>query len=157
MMRLVWALAICLALVAALRGQQQPPTLGPSTPTLQGPGSSRGGDLRMLAKVRRVYIEWIDNNLNEKLADDLAHVSWLKVVDKPDEADAVIRGSCYSLTRLKRLNAEVYLNDRVSGKSIWQDSIHVPFDPPDLSKAVNDAAAEILAHLNQSIRAASRR
>jgi hypothetical protein len=157
MKRLVWALAICLAPVAALRGQQQPPTLGPSQPSLQGPGSSRGGDLRMLAKVRRVYIDWIDNNLNEKLADDLGHVSWLKVVDKPDEADAVIRGSCYSLSRLKRLNVEVYLNDRVSGKSIWQDSIHVPFNPPDLSKAVGDAAAEIMDHLNQSIHAASRR
>jgi len=29
-----------------------------------------------------VYIERIDHDLNDRLTDDLAHASWLKVVDK---------------------------------------------------------------------------
>lgn len=154
MRHLIWGLAMCLVSVAALHGQQ-PPTLGPSQPSLEGPGHMRTTDPRMLVKMRKVYIEWIDNNLNEKLADDIAHVRWVKVVDKKDEADAVVRGSCFSLRRLKRLHAEVYINDRVTGKPIWQDVIRVPYNPPGLPKAVAQAASEILAHLNQSIHAAA--
>jgi hypothetical protein len=107
--------------------------------------------------MRKVYIEWMDHNLNEKLTDDLAHISWLKVVEKPEQADAVVRGTCFSLRRLKRLHAEVYISDRVSGKSIWQDVIRVPFNPPALPEAVDQAASEILAHLNESVHTARRR
>lgn len=154
MRHLIWGLAMCLVLVPALQGQQRP-TLGPSQPSLEGPGHMRTTNPRMLLKMRKVYIEWIDNNLNEKLADDMAHVRWVKVVDKKDEADAVIRGSCFGLRRMKRLHAEVYISDRVTGKPIWQDVIRVPYSPPALPKAVAQAASEILAHLNQSIHSAA--
>jgi hypothetical protein len=152
----IWSLAICLASVPALYSQQAP-TLGPSRPSLEGPANTRTANPRMLVRMRKVYIERIDHNLNVKLADDLAHVSWLKVVDNEDQADAIVRGTCFDLRRLKRLHAEIYISDRVSGKSIWQDVIRVPYNPPDLTKAVDQAASEILAHLNQSVRAAAKR
>lgn len=139
----------------AVLHSQQRPTLGPSRPSMRGPGSSQTANPRMLVRMRKIYIQRIDHNLNVKLADDLAHVSWIKVVNKPDEADAIVRGTCFSLQRLRRLHAEVYISDRVSGKSIWQDVIRVPYNPPTLSKAVDKAAAEILAHLSQSMRAAA--
>jgi hypothetical protein len=151
----ILALAMCLAPVPALFGQQAP-TLGPSRPSLRGPGNTRTANPRMLVKMRKVYIQRIDHNLNVKLADDLAHVSWLKVVDKEEQADAIVRGTCFDLRRLKRLHAEIYISDRVTGKSIWQDAIRVPYNPPDLTKAVDHAASEILAHLNQSVRAAAK-
>lgn len=155
MKRLAWALAICLVPIPMLRGQQRP-TLGPSQPSLGGHTSFRTANPRLLVKMRKVYIQRIDHNLNEKLADDLAHVSWVKVVNKPDEADAIVRGTCFSLRRLRRLHAEVYISDRITGKSIWQDVIRVPYDPPSLSKAVDHAATEILAHLNESIHQAAK-
>ena len=148
----------CLVMVfveAGMLHSQQRPTLGPSEPSMRGPGSSQTANPRMLVRMRKIYIQRIDNNLNERLTDDLAHVSWVKVVDKPEEADAIVRGTCFGLRRLKRLHAEVYISDRISGKSIWQDVIRVPYNPPALPKAVDDAAAEILVHLSQSIRAAA--
>lgn len=154
MRQLIWGLAMCLVLVPALHGQQ-PPTLGPSQPSLEGPGHMRTTNPRLLVKMRKVYIAWIGNDLNQKLADDMAHVHWVKVVNKKDEADAVVRGSCFGLRRLKRLHAEVYITDRVTGKSIWQDVIRVPYNPPTLPKAVAQAASEILLHLNQSIQTAT--
>jgi len=155
MRHLVWGLAICLVSIPVLRGQQRP-TLGPSEPSLNGPASSQTANAGLLVRMRKIYIERIDYNLNEKLSGDLARVSWVKVVDKPEEADAIVRGTCFSLRRLKRLHAEVYFSDRISGKSIWQDVIRIPYDPPALPKAVDQAAAEIMAHLNQSIRAAAK-
>jgi hypothetical protein len=152
----IWGLAMCLASGPVLYGQQAP-TLGPSRPSLEGPGNTRTANPRMLVKMRKVYIERIDHDLNVKLADDLAHVSWLKVVDKQDQADAIVRGTCFDLRRLKRLHAEIYISDRVTGKSIWQDVIRVPYNPPDLTKSLDRAASEILAHLNQSVRAAAKR
>jgi hypothetical protein len=152
----IWGLAMCLVSVPALYGQQAP-TLGPSRPSLEGPGHTRTANPRMLVKMRKVYIQRIDHNLNVKLTDDLSKVSWLKVVKNEDEADAIVRGTCFDLRRLKRLHAEIYISDRVSGKSIWQDVIRVPYNPPDLMKAVDHAATEIVAHLNQSVRAAAKR
>ncbi|TAM84124.1 MAG: hypothetical protein EPN47_02060 [Acidobacteria bacterium] len=156
MRRLIWALATCLLSTPVLYGQQAP-TLEPSHPSLGGGGSPRTANPRMLLKIRKVYIERIDYSLNEKLEADMAHVSWLKVVNNEDDADAIIRGTCFDLRHLKRLHAEIYISDRVSGKSIWQDVIRVPYTPPDLSKAVDQAATEILNHLDASVRAASRR
>jgi hypothetical protein len=152
----IWGLAMCLASVPVLYSQQAP-TLGPSRPSLEGPGNTRTANPSMLVKMRKVYIERIDHNLSVKLADDLAHVSWLKVVENEDQADAIVRGTCFDLRRLKRLHAEIYISDRVTGKSIWQDVIRVPYRPPDLTKAVDQAASEILAHLNQSVRGAAKR
>jgi len=152
----VWGLAMCLALLPPLYGQKRP-TLGPSGPSLRGPAASQTANPALLVKMRKVYIERMDDNLNEKLEGALAHVSWVKVVDKSDEADAIIRGTCFSLRRLKRLHAEVYISDRVTGESIWQDVVRVPYDPPGLPKAVDQAASEILLHLDQSIRTAAKR
>lgn len=154
MKQVACCLVIFFASVAALHSQQRP-TLGPSEPSMRGPGSSQTANPRKLVRMRKIYIQRIDNNLNTVLTDDLAHVSWIKVVNKPDEADAIVRGTCFGLHNLKRLHAEVYINDRVSGKSIWQDVIRVPYNPPTLAKAVDDAAAEILTHLSQSMRAAA--
>lgn len=156
MRHLIWGLAMCLVSIPILHGQQRP-TLGPSQPSLRGPTSSRTANARMLMKMRKVYIERIDHNLNEKLADDISHVSWLKVVKSENEADAIVRGTCFDLRRLKRLHAEVYISDRVTGKSIWQDVVRVPYNPADLSKAVDQAASDILEHLNESMRAAAKR
>lgn len=147
---------MCLASAPVLCGQQAP-TLGPSRPSLGEPGNTRTANPQMLLKMRKVYIERIDHNLNEKLEADLTHISWLKVVNNEDNADAIIRGTCFDLRRLKRLHAEVYISDRVSGKSIWQDIIRVPYTPPDLSKAVDEAATQILDHLTESVHTASRR
>ncbi|HET9178826.1 MAG TPA: hypothetical protein VFQ24_10770 [Terriglobia bacterium] len=156
MRRLIWALVICLTSTPALFSQQAP-TLGPSRPSLGEPGNTRTTDPGMLLKMRKVYVERIDHNLDEKLSDDIAHLSWLKVVDKEDDADAIMRGTCFDLPRLKRMHAEIYITDRVSGKSIWQDAVRIPYGPPDLSKAVDQVATEILDHLNASVRTASRR
>jgi hypothetical protein len=156
MRRLIWGLVMCLVSISALYSQQAP-TLGPSRPSLEGPSSTRTANPRMLLKMRKVYIERIDNNLNEQLEDDLAHVSWLKVVKSEEDADAIVRGTCFDLRRLKRLHAEVYITDRVTGKSIWQDAIRVSYTSPDLTKAVDQAATEIVAHLNESVRTASKR
>jgi len=156
MRHLIWGLAMCLVSVPVLRGQQAP-TLGPSRPSLKGPGNVRTANPRRLMKMRRVYIQRMDHNLNVKLADDIPHVSWLKVVDKPEEADAIVRGTCFNLRRLKRLHAEVYISDRVTGKSIWQDVIRVPYDPAAPQKAVDRAASDILEHLNESMHAAAKR
>lgn len=155
MRHLLCGLAFFVVFVPALPAQQAP-TLGPQRPSLAGPGNVRTVNARRLAHMKKVYIEWIDNKLNEKLTDDLSHISWLKVVNKQQEADAIIRGTCFSLRRLKQLHAEIYISDRVSGKPIWQDVIRVPYGPPDLTKAVDQAATEILAHLNQSIHQAAR-
>lgn len=154
--RLFWALVICLTSTLALFSQQAP-TLGPSGPSLAEPGNPRTTNPGMLLKMRKVYVEQIDHNLNERLEEDMAHLSWLKVVDKEDDADAIIRGTCFDLPRLKRMHAEIYITDRVSGKSIWQDAVRVAYGPPELSKAVDQAATEILDHLNASVRTASRR
>lgn len=155
MKHLVWALAMFLLSTPALRGQQRP-TLYPTRPSLGGgTGTSQTVNPGMLLRMRRIYIQRMDHNLNEILTDDLAHVSWIKVVGKPGQADAIVRGSCFSLSRLKRFHAEIYINDRITGKSIWQDVVRVPYNPPTLPKAVDDAAEEILAHLNQSIRTAA--
>jgi len=156
MRHLIWGLAMCLVSIPVLHAQQAP-TLGPSRPSLEGPRNTRTANPRRLVKMRTVYIQRIDHNLNVKLADDLAHVSWLKVVKNKDKADAIVRGTCFDLRSLKRLHAEVYINDRVTGKSIWQDVVRVPYNPAAPQKAVDQAASDILEHLNQSIHSAARR
>lgn len=154
MRHLIWGLAMCLVSIPALHGQQAP-TLGPSRPSLEGPGHMRTTNPRGLVKMRTVYIEQIDHNLNLTLADNLAHVSWLKVVDNKDKADAIVRGTCFDLRRLKSLHAEIYISDRVTGKSLWQDVVRVPYDPAAPQKAVDTAASDILEHLNESMHAAA--
>jgi hypothetical protein len=136
--------------------QEQPrPTLG-EAPSLGGPRTSTTTDLRKLLRVRTVYIEAIDNSLNDKLAEALGKMGPFRVVAKRSEADAVLRGTCFDSRRLKRLHSEVFLTDPHGG-SIWQDIIRQPFNPPPLDKAVTDSASVIIAHLGESVREAQRK
>lgn len=160
MKRLMSGLAICLFSIPLLYAQQRP-TLGPppgtGEPSVRGPVSSRTTNPGKLLRMRKIYIQRISHNFNEVLTNDLAHATRVKVVNKQSEADAVVRGTCFTLRNLRRLHAEVYISERVTGASIWQDAVNVPFDPPTLSKAVDNAAFKILSDLNQSLREASKR
>lgn len=139
-------------------GQQPAPTLGPSTaPSLSGPRTSSTTDPRKLVAIRMVFIEVIDNALGEKLAEGLVRLGRVRVVAQRSEADAVLRGSCFDSHRLRVVHSEVFLNDRSTGASIWQDNVRVPFNPPPLVKAVDATAAAILHHLSESISEAERR
>jgi len=139
-------------------GQQPAPTLGPSTaPSLGRARSSSTTDPRKLLAIRTVFIEAIDNGLSEKLAESLVRLGRFRVAAQRNEADAVLRGSCFDSHRLRAVHSEVFLNDRHSGSSIWQDNVRMPFNPPPLSKAVDATAAAILQHLSESILEAERR
>ncbi len=139
-------------------GPQQAPTLGPSAaPSLSGPRTSSTTDPRKLVAIRTVFIEAIDNALGEKLAEGLVRLGRFRVVAQRTEADAVLRGSCFDSHRLRAVHSEVFLNDRSTGASIWQDNVRVPFNPPPLVKAVDATAAAVLHHLSESISEAERR
>ncbi len=135
--------------------QQQRPTLG-EAPEGGGPRTSTTTDIRKLLRVRTVYIEAIDNGLNEKLTEALSKTGPFRVVAKKNEADAILRGTCFDARRLKRLHSEVFLTDSRGG-SIWQDDIRQPFNPPALEKSVTDSAAIIVEHLGESLREAQRK
>jgi curli biogenesis system outer membrane secretion channel CsgG len=131
--------------------KQQRPTLGPSSEeSLGGPSSAVTSDPARLAHTRKIYIENIDNRLSDKLLTGLGKSGRFRIVAERNEADAILRGTCFDSRRLKTLHSEVYLNDRVTGKSIWQDSVRVPYNPPSLAKAVDRTADEILKHLAAS-------
>jgi hypothetical protein len=139
--------------------QEQPrrPTLGPApAPSLYGPTTANTTDPRKLLRVRKIFVERIDNKLNEKLIEGLAKAHRFEVVAERNEADAVMRGTCFSLRRMKTLHSEVYLND-TTGASIWQDNVRRPYNPPALEAAVSETATVVLAHLSESIMQAERR
>jgi hypothetical protein len=135
--------------------QQQRPTLGES-PSAGGPRNSTTTDIRKLLRVRTVYIETIDNSLNEKLAEALSKAGPFRVVAKRNEADAILRGTCFDSRRLKSLHSEVFLTDPHGGP-IWTDIIREPFNPPPLDKSVMDSASLIVTHLGESLREAQRK
>jgi hypothetical protein len=135
--------------------QQQKPTLG-EAPSLGSLRTSSTTDIRKLLRVRTVYIETIDNSLNEKLAEALSKTGPFQVVAKRNEADAILRGTCFDSRRLKKLHSEVFLTDPHGGP-IWSDIIREPFNPPPLDKAVIDSASVIVAHLGESLREAQRK
>lgn len=140
-------------------GEEKRPTLGSEPdggPSLNGPRTSTTTDARKLLRVHTVFIETIDNSLNDKLVEDLSKSGPFRVAASRNEADAVLRGTCFDSRRLKRLHSEVFLTDRHGG-SIWQDIIHKPFNPPTLSKAVSDSALLIITHLTESVREAQRK
>jgi hypothetical protein len=142
--------------------QQEPPqrpTLGPQpAPTLRGgPHSATIIDARRLMRVRKIYVERIDNALSDKLVEGIGSSGRFQIVADREEADAVLRGTCLDLRRLKAVRSEVYLNDRVSGAAIWQDSVRRPFNPPALSKAVQETAVMIVESLTESVVEAERR
>lgn len=135
--------------------EQRRPTLGPPPePSLSGPRSSTTTDPRKLLRIQKIFIEPIDNLLSEKLASGLSKMGRFRLVTQRNEADAVLRGTCFDSRRLKTLHSEVYINDRVSGASIWQDIVRRPFNPPLLAKAVDDTAVRVLADLGGSIQEA---
>ncbi len=145
-------------------GQQSPsekpapkrPTLGPSgPPTLLGPKTSNTTDARRLVRVKKIYVERMDNGLDEKLIELLAKTRRVRLVGDYKEADAILRGTCFDSRRLKILRSEVYLNE-VKGASIWQDSVRRPINPPKIDVAVTEAAELITAHLTESMNEAER-
>ena len=140
--------------------QEQPeerPTLGPKTgPGLEaGPLTATTTDLKKLLRVRTLYIESIDNSLSEKLVSALGKWGRFRLVTKPKDADATLRGSCLESRRLKHVHSEVFIADR-NGASLWQDNIYRPFNPPGLEQAVSDTATLVAAHLQQSMREGER-
>jgi hypothetical protein len=137
---------------------QRKPSLGPApAPTLRGPRNFNIVDARKLSRLRKVYVERMDNKLSEKLIDALAEGGRLRLVADRGEADAVIQGTCLDLRRLKTVRTEIYINDRVTGDSIWQDSVRRAYNPPPLDKAVGETATLVLQHLRESIEEADRR
>src|SRR5579859_1552748 len=136
---------------------QKRPTLGPAPPpSLNGPRSSTTTDPRRLNHLKKIFVENIDNSLSDKLMEGLAKTGRFRIVADVKEADAVLRGTCFDSHRLKSLHSEVFISDRVTGASIWQDNVRRSFNPPALEKAVDDTAEIIIEHLNESVREAQR-
>lgn len=185
MKKVIWCVAMCLALGSLGWSQQtgpkhgqgtqdgddstgqspateQRPTLGPATGPVvpEGvPSAAHAIDARRLLRIRTLYIERIDNGLSDRLVEAVARTGRFRIVTKPKEADATLRGSCLDSRRLKSVHSEVFISDR-SGASVWQDSVHRPFNPlkpPSLDQAVTDTAAMVAEHLEQSIREAGRK
>ncbi len=143
-------------------GEQSPPPQEQQRPTLNPqPGPSLGGgprtattnDARKLLRIRTLYVERMDNSLNERLLEDLTKMGRFRIVTSAKAADAVMRGTCLESRRLKRVHSEVFIADR-NGASVWQDDLYRPYNPPTLQKAVEDTAVLVVQHLTQSIRTA---
>ena len=160
MRRIVVLLVLALSLAPLLRaqeaqpqgGDQEPkPTLGPKPgPGESGPRTATVNDYRKLVRIRTLYVERMDNDLNEGLAASLGKLGRFKMASNAKEADAIVRGSCLESRRLKRLHTEVSITDR-GGGSIWQDIVMRPYNPPSLAQAVTDTAQTIAEHLGESI------
>jgi hypothetical protein len=134
------------------------PTLGAAPPpSLNGPKSSTTTDPQKLIRVRKIFVERIDNQLSDKLMEGLAKSGRFRIVADAKEADAVLRGTCFDSRRLKSVHSEVFISDRVTGASIWQDTVLRPFNPPTLQKVVDDTATTIVGHLNDSLHEAERK
>lgn len=139
-------------------GDQNRPTLGAAPPpSINGPRSSTTTDPQKLNRLRKIFVERIDNLLSDKLMEGLAKTGRFRIVADVKEADAVLRGTCFDSHRLKSVHSEVFISDRVTGASIWQDNVRHSFNPPALEKAVDDTAEIILEHLNESVREAQRK
>ncbi len=137
---------------------QNRPTLGPPpTPSLHGPRSSTTTDASKLLRIKKIFVERMDNQLSDKLTEGLAKLGRFRIVLDEKEADAVMRGSCLDSRRLKSVHSEVFISDRASGSSIWQDNVRHPFNPPGLEKAVDETATTILEHLNDDMTSAQRK
>ncbi len=147
--------------------QQQKPSLGqerseerPSLgkqPSLSGPRSSTTTDARKLMRIRTIFVERIDNLLSEKLVNGLSKTGRFRIVANRNQADAVLRGTCFDSRRLKTVHSEVYISERGNGASIWQDSVRRRYNPPPLDKVVDDTAVLILGHLTESLQEAQRK
>ncbi len=142
--------------------QQQPeqrPTLGPApAPTLGGgaPRTATTTNYRKLMRIRTLFVDRMDNSLNDKLVMAIGKSGRFRIVDKAKDADATLRGSCLESRRLKRVHTEVFISDR-TGASVWQDNLYRPYNPPALEKAVSDTATIVAEHLDASVREAERK
>ncbi|HKS94532.1 MAG TPA: hypothetical protein VJV74_00200 [Terriglobia bacterium] len=136
---------------------EKPPTLGKGT-TPEGPKTSTTSDPRRLMSIKTIYVDSnIENALGEKLAEGISKMGRFRIVAERKEADAVMSGTCFDSRRLKTVHSEVSLNDRASGHSIWQDVVRRHYNPPPLSKAVDETATILVGHLTESIQEAERR
>jgi len=136
----------------AQKKEEQRPTLGPSPGSAnEGPHNAITTDRGRLLRVRKVYVERIDNRLSDELLDGLAKSGRFSIVAERDEADGVFRGTCFDSRRLKIVHSEVFLSDRVTGASIWQDNVRQPYNPPPLKKAVEQTVEVVLKDLAASI------
>ncbi|HET7840668.1 MAG TPA: hypothetical protein VFM21_03640, partial [Terriglobia bacterium] len=136
--------------------EEKRPTLGPPTPPTPGmvpvgPATDFVLDAAKLMRVRKVYVEAIDNHLSDKLMDGLSKSGRFQVVADKKDADAIIRGTCFDARHLRSVHTEIFMSDRLTGKSIWQDTVRVPYSPPPLAKAVDATADRILLHLANSV------
>jgi len=132
-------------------GQEQKPTLGPPPgSSTRAPRTATVNDYQKLTRIRKLYVERMDNALNDKLIVTLGKLGRFKIVASPKEADALVTGSCLESRRLKRLHSEVFISDQ-GGASIWQDNVFRPFNPPSLEQAVNETARVVAEHLGQSL------
>jgi len=149
-------------------GQQQqqpnqpPPSLEKPAPGNEpaSPGSSHSSsvtDERRLMRIRTIYVDRMDNQLSDKLMEGLAKIGRFHIVAERKDADAVFTGTCFDSRHLKQVHSEVFLNDRASGSSIWQDIVRRPYNPPSLAASVQDSADVIIAHLTQTIQEAERK
>lgn len=137
--------------------QSERPTLGPrSGPGVEaGPSTATTTDIRKLLRIRTIYVESIDNSLSDKLVEALGKWGRFRLVTKPKDADATLRGTCLESRHLKHVHSEVYISDR-NGKSVWQDAIYRPYNPPSLDQAVDDTARLVAAHLEQTVQRGER-
>jgi hypothetical protein len=157
----MWVLFLGYGILAAQ--QQRPPTLGPppdqQPPTLGGSASPAGPhaanttDARKLTRIHAIFIESMDNDLAQKLADQIGSNGPFKVVTDKHQADALLRGTCFDDARLKIVHSEVFLT-ALDGASIWQDIVRQPYKPPPLARAVATTAEVIADDLDASLREA---
>ena len=128
------------------------PTLGPRAgpPSEVAAPTAATTDVRRLLRIRTIYIEDIDNSLSEKLIEALGKWGRFRLVTKAKDADATLRGSCLESRHLKHVHTEIYISDR-NGKSLWQDTVYRPFNPPTLDQAVEDTAKLVAAHLEWAV------
>jgi hypothetical protein len=139
-------------------GSQNRPTLGPPpAQSPNGPRSSTTSDMQKLTHMRKIFVERIDNQLSDRLMEGLSKSGRYQIVLEEKEADSVVRGSCLDSRRLKSVHSEVFISDRATGASIWQDNVRKSFNPPTLEKAVGDTASTILEHLDESVHEAQRK
>jgi hypothetical protein len=134
---------------------EKPPTLGGGgeAPSLAGPHTSNTNDPGRLRHVHTVFIDQMDNGLAQQLIDEIGSHGPFRIAASRQDADAVLRGTCFDSTRLKTVHSEVFLTGR-SGESIWQDIIRQPYRPPPLARAVATTAEVIAADLAASVREA---
>ena len=136
----------------AQKEEPQRPTLGPPpTGREEGPHNAVTTDRRKLLRIRKIYVERIDNDLSDMLLEGLSKSGRFEIVVEREKAEGVIRGTCFDSRRLKMVHSEVFLSDRATGDSIWQDNVRQPYNPPPLKEAVVKTADTVLRDLASSL------